>query len=995
MARIYVSVDYSSKSADEYFERLVTEFGRFGHKLTRLDPAIAKEPDVSFNLAAAIQSSDLFIALITGKGPVSRAVNYEMKLAFETGYASAKQNFIVPLLHKDAVLPEQLKGIAINYFDSNNLGLVVRSIHVDLLEQESEVGQSKDSGNEEIKQEISRPQKASKKAERPSDRHRTIQLQEDLKALGYKVFVDGIMGGQTLEAIKRFQKEHDLEVTGEPDERTLSRIAELLKPEVQETSATRNYWLIAIGQMGSHSIQKGVAVDYLGAGEEGYNVSAGDMLIGIDVNDGNKAVCSFRAGERIISQGSDGPSLSLIYEDIFTSPTDLSIFTILDGFLNALSDSSAPRLLRVAPELYEEIMALGKQAAAATPRSLLHSAAARLHSDDSDPEDQLQYEMYAEAIASIIRDSKTSPPPLNIAIIAPWGQGKTTLMRYIRKRFPQKEYGPDTNVKGLTFGALAHWFGSSWKWVRTIREILTKGGVDPAVEELRKGIWKPESLEHPTVWFNPWRYQSSDQIWAGLGHAMITQLVAKLPPIHREQFWLRLRMKRIDGTAIRKDIHKRLFEQLLPVLLGGLVMAGMLVAGFAFDFFDFSDLGFNRNYAAAATIGGPAALFAYACFTSIRNFFSKSLEGKFATYVREPSYSEKLGLFHEINEDLHKVCNELISKEHPAIIFIDDLDRCSPKVVTEVIEAINLMMTSDFRDRCYFVFGMDAQMVSAALDAQYGNMAGKFADKEKIHGSVGWYFLDKFIQLPFFIPVLNPADKQSFLRKFFFENTPTEQKPKEVKFQQQEIATDAAVALEDPEYLEVIREKYAGNNAAALQSEMTRTLMRQAKDSTDIVQEVINYATYLDGSPRGLKRFANLLRFYHTQQQMRKYFPTSSASGSTATTKSLAKWLVINLRWPQMVRWVQWEYEELLLHSAEPEVKAKHIDGLITTLGNELKNGDDPYKKWLELLAKNDTKDQKKCAHLKWLHDRDLFLLLHENKDEDSSLEKALQYDVW
>lgn len=140
---------------------------------------------------------------------------------------------------------------------------------------------------------------------------------------------------------------------------------------------------------------------------------------------------------------------------------------------------------------------------------------------------------------------------------------------------------------------------------------------------------------------------------------------------------------------------------------------------------------------------------------------------------KPPNYESKLGLFHEINSDLDRVMDLLVSPDLPLVIFIDDLDRCAHSRVVEVIEAINLMMNGRFRDRCYFILGMDAEVVAAALDVAYKDVHGKLSDRERQLGSVGWYFLDKFIQLPFVIPTLNQEDKEEYLSQLFDAPVPS------------------------------------------------------------------------------------------------------------------------------------------------------------------------------------------------------------------------------
>lgn len=92
-------------------------------------------------------------------------------------------------------------------------------------------------------------------------------------------------------------------------------------------------------------------------------------------------------------------------------------------------------------------------------------------------EDELGYGLYAQAITdSIFKGS--SVPPLTVGIQAPWGQGKTSLMRMIQKRFDPE--APERDLRKLetngetavaaTFGHLHGWLKSAAKWNSDARE---------------------------------------------------------------------------------------------------------------------------------------------------------------------------------------------------------------------------------------------------------------------------------------------------------------------------------------------------------------------------------------------------------------------------------------------------------------------------------------------------------------------------------------------
>ncbi len=92
---------------------------------------------------------------------------------------------------------------------------------------------------------------------------------------------------------------------------------------------------------------------------------------------------------------------------------------------------------------------------------------------------------------------------------------------------------------------------------------------DAADEDERR--WRP------TVWFNPWMYQTGEQVWAGLAHEIITQVTERMPRAERERFWLELNVRRVDEQAVRRRIYALVLERVLPWALGGLlaVIAGL------------------------------------------------------------------------------------------------------------------------------------------------------------------------------------------------------------------------------------------------------------------------------------------------------------------------------------------------------------------------------------------------------------------------------------
>jgi len=621
-----------------------------------------------------------------------------------------------------------------------------------------------------------------------------------------------------------------------------------------------------------------------------------------------------------------------------------------------------------------------------TPSSSLLEVQTRLESDQWAREDLLGYELYAEVLANIIirRDTK---PPLAMGVIAPWGHGKTTLMHYVRLRLEKEQEAPAKKTSSKASSA------SPGGLMSKPRHKELEAQLKKVEEGSRDQLFSADTNSWPIVWFNPWQYQSSKQIWAGMAHAMIKQLASRLPAKEREAFYFMLHLRRIDQQAIRQDIYRSVLLRLLPniliVLLAVVVFFGLITTAPGLS--DLTILAVSGTPALLSIINGALGYW---------KTMHKEANEKYAQYFQQPEYEDKLGMYHDVNEDLQRVFSLLVREDRPAVIFIDDLDRCSPKRVAEVIEAINLLMNGDFREKCYFVLGMDAQVVAAALDVSYKDMYGRLGDRAKTAGSIGWYFLDKFIQLPFFIPTLDEDEKANYLQRLFAPLDITVDLEITPEADQAAMEKRATKQVERAQRGEASKlEGMSKREKRQLDSFFINKALELNKDSVDILDQLQRYAPYLEDSPRGLKRFANMLRYYTAIQQIR-----IRDGEPYADTEALAKWLTISLRWPQFVRWLQWSQEEYQIttgskdnqktetnpvHGYSPIEKARYLDQLLHNLSG---NGDSVREVFEKEWAGN---HKKELPHIPWLLDIELFEILYTKRDDEASLEQAIALNVW
>lgn len=509
---------------------------------------------------------------------------------------------------------------------------------------------------------------------------------------------------------------------------------------------------------------------------------------------------------------------------------------------------------------------------------------ARVHADRWTVDDCLDYALYARAIAEFIRHPDTRPP-LVISVQGPWGQGKTSMMRMVQQRLDRQHPDLESGARRVADAA----DGPSALTFRNLRDSLDGDvALSPLVE--------PAALR--SVWFNAWKYQSSEALWAGLAHAILQQLPARLSRKDRELFWLRLQLRRIDPMAVRRDIHRVAFERFLPRLVVSLALGFVallaVVAGGAVE--------------TAVGLGGAAVAVCYAGFQwlrSQRKALNRALEGSYLRFVRQPDYAEKMGYLHLVEEDMHQALELLTPPGEPTVIFIDDLDRCAPDKIGEVLEAINLFLSGEYPS-CVFVLGIDSEVVAAAMEVVHKDVIERLGDRR---GELGWRFMDKFVQLPFVMPRLSDRQRRAYLTSLL-ESPPEEGSAAEAMESANAIRAELNNgSLAPPEAAKRVGEiapELAAANPQAWRELAEEAIAAGAHGFSDhdpeIVEALRSQMVYLSDNPRTIKRAVNLYRFHRFTAWARD----ASALGLEGADPDLiARWSVVLVRWPHFVRWLQ------------------------------------------------------------------------------------------
>lgn len=171
------------------------------------------------------------------------------------------------------------------------------------------------------------------------------------------------------------------------------------------------------------------------------------------------------------------------------------------------------------------------------------------------------------------------------------------------------------------------------------------------------------------------------------------------------------------------------------------------------------------------------------------------------------------------------------------VVYIDELDRCSPDTILYTLEAIRLFL---FRGKVAFVIGADERHIQYAVKR-------KFSEIQGIEYDVGKEYLEKLIQYPIKIPRLDAREVEFYIACLFIEKV-----------------------LEPKDFEKLIAgirgKKQTEFDAFVLDFEQVEEILPYIQNKDDVkegltVAKQLSFvlATGLYGNPRQCKRFLNSL----------------------------------------------------------------------------------------------------------------------------------------
>jgi photosystem II stability/assembly factor-like uncharacterized protein len=405
------------------------------------------------------------------------------------------------------------------------------------------------------------------------------------------------------------------------------------------------------------------------------------------------------------NQDLDGIVLSADGQSAIAVGIGRTILTSSDGGRNWKQSVAPGQYARYpAPWYYLSFMlclALLERAFSVRSSTLQTGAAAIAASDapaSSINQDRLDFAPLARGISRFLRNAETHPP-LTLAITGEWGSGKSSLMGQV-------------------------------------------------CDDLKAKDWRP-------VWFNAWHHQNEEQLLAALLVAVRDAGVPQLLSSHGIGFRLRL---------LHIRARQRVFATLLSIMTLSLIAALVVLHPDASQWEGFMSLfsalqgkdgvpNFAALQSALPILGTIGVLIAVARAMRAFGVDPAVLLSSTMARFRLKEASAQTSFRMRFAEQFGEVTEALA---HPMVIVIDDLDRCEPDTVLDVMEAVNFLTSSG---KCFVIFGMATQRVQAALALSFKEIAselvqfdGAGADERKRRQDYARDYLEKLINIEVLVP---------------------------------------------------------------------------------------------------------------------------------------------------------------------------------------------------------------------------------------------------
>ena len=337
-------------------------------------------------------------------------------------------------------------------------------------------------------------------------------------------------------------------------------------------------------------------------------------------------------------------------------------------------------------------------------------------SDQPKGEDGLNYTDYANAFGYMMSNPHIALP-VTIGIYSSWGTGKSFLLGKI------KEYIEiNINLK------------NSKERERKRRKCICNTNTDQNQES-----------DYILIDFNAWSYSFSDVLWAGLIREIHTKVEDKYG-------FLALRFFRFFIYPFRSNSKQKMacivlysILRFICLVIFTILLSAMLTEDAFVDIF-----GEIAIYSAfGLTIATILPSIIQLIITLCKDKGTEIMKGA-------KNIADQVGFMGDVRDELELICDFVKMKNAKFAVFIDDLDRCPPEKIVNMIDASMLLLSN--LDHPFLTFmAIDPRIIVKSIESTYH-------DVFHTCGITGFEYLDKIIQIPFSIPMASPQIKRQIIQ---------------------------------------------------------------------------------------------------------------------------------------------------------------------------------------------------------------------------------------
>jgi len=302
-------------------------------------------------------------------------------------------------------------------------------------------------------------------------------------------------------------------------------------------------------------------------------------------------------------------------------------------------------------------------------------------------DDRLQFAGLARGISRFLRNPETRPP-LTLAVTGDWGSGKSSLMRLVCADLGRFGYRPI-------------WFNA---WHHQKQEHLFAALLGAVKSQAAPGAWSPLGLVFRLrlLWIRSRRNFALTMVVVAAVSALVTASRVHSPD------------EMLDAMG---NLSKALETATTPAKSGA-----------------------SGATATAATAGReqPPVLPGLAQLTAFLVTVTALLKGTRAIGVdpavllagiREGGSVRTAGVQNDLRAQFAQQFKDVTcALPYRMVIVIDDLDRCRPDSVLEVMETVNYLTSAG---ECFVIFGMASERVQAALALAFKDIASELVHVEE------------------------------------------------------------------------------------------------------------------------------------------------------------------------------------------------------------------------------------------------------------------------